>query len=83
MNKRLIPLACVVIMLSACGGAGSGESPAPAPTAQVPASASQSVEGMMSYLGVLIASRADGLEPVDLGAATAPTGDTIEPQPIN
>ncbi len=66
-------------MLAACGGDNFQTPPA---TSQVPASASQSVDGFIEYLKMLVASSADMLEPVDTSMVTAPTDDTIEPQAI-
>ena len=69
-------------VLAACGGGGDDT---PAPTAQVPASASASTDGFVSYLKALVASTStDGLEPVDVGAVTPPPGDDAsEPQVID
>jgi len=69
--------ACV---LAACGG---NNDTTPAPTTQVPASASQTVSGFISYLQALVASAADMLEPVDVSAVTPPTDDTAEPQTVD
>ena len=81
MKKTLLAAALAAAVLAACGG-GDNNAPPP-PTAQVPASASQSVEGFISYLRDLVASMADTLEPVDTGAVTPPTDDTAEPQKVD
>ena len=81
MKKTLLASALAAGVLAACGG-GDNNAPPP-PTAQVPASASQSVEGFISYLRDLVASMADTLEPVDTSAVTPPTDDTAEPQKVD
>ena len=81
MKKTLFAAALAAGVLAACGG-GDNNAPPP-PTAQVPASASQSVEGFISYLRDLVASMADTLEPVDTSAVTPPTDDTAEPQKVD
>ena len=50
---------------------------------QVPASASQSVDGFIAYLQALVVSSADMLEPVDTSMVTAPTDETSEPQVVD
>ncbi len=71
--------------LTACGGGGddtSAHTPAP-PTAQVPASASSSVAGLLDYLKALVTSEADTLEPVSLVGFSPTTSDTEEPRALN
>jgi len=68
-------------LLAACGGSDFQSSP-PA-TSEVPASASQSIDGFVAYLKDLVASAADMLEPVDTSAVTGPVDDTSEPQKID
>jgi hypothetical protein len=80
--KKLIILSIVAsAALAACGG--SDDNPTPAVTAEVPASASASPAGFISYLMALVSSDADTLEPVDVSAVTPPADDTSEPTPIN
>ena len=70
-------------VLVGCGGGGHDNSAAaPAPTAQVPASASQSINGFISYIAALIATAADTLEPVDVSGVTPPTDETSYPTPL-
>lgn len=69
------------LVVSACGGDDFQEDP-PA-TSQVPASASQSVDGFIEYLRRLVVSSADMLEPVNTTGVTAPTTETAEPQVVN
>ncbi len=69
-------------LLSACGGDDFNNT-APPVTSEVPASASQSVDGFIAYLKQLVVVMDDTLEPVDTSSVTAPTDDTAEPQPIN
>ena len=77
------PLAAVAVslLLVACGG-DDGDATPPA-TSQVPASASQSVDGWIDYLKRLIASAADTLEPVDTSTVTPPTSETTEPSVVD
>jgi hypothetical protein len=84
MKTRLTyAAATLVAMLSACGGGNPTDTADPPMSSAVPADASQSVAGMTVYLAGLAASKNDTAEPVDLGAATLPTDNTIEPQAIN
>jgi hypothetical protein len=81
MKKTLLAASFAAALLGACGG-GDDHTPPP-PTAQVPASASQSVDGFIGYLRQLVVSMADMLEPVDTSAVTPPTDDTAEPQTVD
>ncbi|HEX4236070.1 MAG TPA: hypothetical protein VH041_17425 [Caldimonas sp.] len=81
MKKTLLAASFAAAVLGACGG-GDDHTPPP-PTAQVPASASQSVDGFIGYLRQLVVSMADMLEPVDTSAVTPPTDDTAEPQTVD
>ena len=82
LSKKLLFSAALAAagVLSACGG---GDYQAVPVTSQVPDSASQSVQGFISYLQVLVVSAADTLEPVDTSMVTAPTDDTSEPQVVD
>ena len=82
MKKTLLAAALAAAVLAACGG-GDDNAPPPPPTSQVPASASQSVDGFIAYLRDLVVSMADMLEPVDTSAVTPPTDDTAEPQKVD
>lgn len=90
-NRRCAGLALaltVTLLLSACGGsshhsADTGTPAAPPPTSEIPASASQSIMGFISYLKLLVDSVADQLEPVDTSMVVAPADDTGEPVAIN
>jgi hypothetical protein len=81
MKKTLCAAIVAASLLGACGG--SDDPPPPPATSQVPASASQSVDGFIGYLKELVASMADMLEPVDASAVTPPSDDTAEPQPVD
>ncbi|HEY2187757.1 MAG TPA: hypothetical protein VGH48_04270 [Caldimonas sp.] len=81
MKKTLLAATIAAAVLGACGG--DNNPPPPPPTTQVPASASQSVDGFISYLRQLVVSMADMLEPVDTSAVTPPTDDTAEPQTVD
>ncbi|MEO8806194.1 MAG: hypothetical protein ABI433_08930 [Burkholderiaceae bacterium] len=83
MKKSLMILAlCAVALLAACGGGGD-DNATPAATTEVPASASASVAGLISYLKLLVAASADTLEPVDVSAVTPPVGDAAEPDTVD
>jgi len=73
---------CAAFMLVACGGGDDAPPPPPA-TAEVPGSASASVDGFVAYLKELVASAADMLEPVDVSAVTPPGSETTEPTPVD
>jgi hypothetical protein len=81
MKKTLLAAAIAAAVLGACGG--DNNPLPPPPTSQVPASASQSVDGFIGYLRQLVVSMADMLEPVDTSAVTPPTDDTAEPQTVD
>lgn len=82
MKKHLLLTAFgLAALLAGCGGGGGDDTPAP--TAQVPASASASVGGFISYVKALVASPADMLEPVDVRNLTAPTDEASEPQVVD
>ena len=66
-------------MVAACGG-NNNDPPA---TSEVPASASQSIDGFIAYLKRLVVSSAETLEPVDTSMVTPPTDETSEPQVVN
>jgi ABC-type phosphate transport system substrate-binding protein len=91
MTKARGVAACgALAVLAACGGGGgSDEAPppvqpsAPPPTAAVPASASASVSGFVTYLMQLVAAPADTLQPVDVNQVTPPTSETASPMPTN
>ncbi|MEO8836675.1 MAG: hypothetical protein ABI364_08035 [Caldimonas sp.] len=82
MKKTLLAVSLTAALLAACGGGGD-DNPAPPATSQVPASASQSPSGFISYLMQLVASAADTLEPVDTSAVVGPTDDTGEPVKVD
>ena len=67
-------------LVTACGGDDFRSAPA---TSEVPASASQSIDGFIAYLRELVASPAEGLEPVDTTGVTGPSDETNEPQTVN
>jgi len=81
MKKTLLAALAAASVLAACGG--GDDNAAPPPTTQVPAVASQSVDGFIGYLRDLVASMADMLEPVDTSAVVPPTDDTAEPQKVD
>jgi len=84
MRKTLLAAAVAAALLAACGG-GDDDNVATVPpaTSEVPASASQSPDGFIAYLQLLVASVADMLEPVDTAAALPPADDTGEPKTVD
>ena len=70
------------LVLFGCGG-NDDDNPPPAATSQVPAGASQSIAGFISYLQELVVASADTLEPVDTGLVTGPTDETSEPVKVD
>lgn len=82
--KKLLLLTAVATttLLAACGG-NDNPTPLPIPvssTAAVPASASASIDGMVSYLTLLVAVKNDNVdEPVDVSAFAPPVSNTTEP----
>jgi hypothetical protein len=80
--RPVLGVLCAAAMLVACGG-GDDAPPPPAATAEVPGSASGSVDGLVAYLKQLIASAADMLEPVDVSAVTPPGSETAEPTTVD
>ena len=82
MKKSMVLAFCALATLAACGGGGDDNSSPPA-TSQVPASASMTAAGFVGYLGALVASAADMLEPVDVSNVTPPTDDKAEPTVVD
>ena len=79
-NRGLAAAVFAAALLAACGGNDYQVVPA---TSQIPASASASTDGFISYLQRLVASAADMLEPVDTSMVTAPTDETSEPKVVD
>ena len=84
--KRITTLlapAALALLLAACGG-GYVEPPVAAANrlAEVPASASQSIAAMASYMGTLAALPADTREPLAVDSFDPPKPDDREPEPV-
>jgi hypothetical protein len=77
---RAAPLA-LALVLTACGGGGYDAPPPQAadPLVAIPASASQSVSGMVSYMQSVQPLDAEAHDPVSLDAYSAPIADEMEP----
>lgn len=76
--KRPLAALAIALFLAGCGG-NDDDTPAPAPTTEVPASATQSVSGLVAYMNQLIANMTnDTSEPVLVGTAVLPVDDTTE-----
>ena len=80
MKTTLLAALSAAALVAACGGS---DFQTPAATSEVPASASQSIDGFIAYLKELVVSSADMLEPVDTSSVTAPTDETSEPQKVD
>ncbi len=82
LRYALVALA-VAASLGGCGGGGdggdSGPAPAPERTTDVPASARQSVSGLLAYMNELIGMTSSTSEPILVGDAVLPTDDAAEP----
>jgi hypothetical protein len=70
------------VLVAACGGGGGDDAPPPAATDAVPASASQSVGGLVSYLKALTAAAPEDKEALDVSAFAPPQPDDTEPQTL-
>ncbi len=88
LRKQLLLVALgTVALLTACGGGGSNDvtmTPTTPPVAAVdlPASASQSVEGVITYAKAQVAATSETSDPQNLGTATLFTDETSEPSTI-
>jgi hypothetical protein len=83
MKTQWMAVSATALLLVACGGGGDVDvQQANDPLAAVPASASQSTQGMVSYLGALPPLDAEAREPVPLNALMLPTSETDEPQDV-
>lgn len=87
MFKLNIPTSLVALAVaaavSACGSGGGGGGPTvPVVTTDVPASAQQSVSGLITFINGLIAATSETSEPILIGDAVLPIDDTAEFTPI-
>ncbi|MDP9045052.1 MAG: hypothetical protein M3O01_09630 [Pseudomonadota bacterium] len=82
-NAKLTAAAAMVATAAVLAGCGGGGDSLPPPTSQVPATASVSVAGFISYIQALVASPADTLEPVDVSTLVPPKDETSEPTPVD
>ena len=82
--KRIAFLAAVaaVASLAGCGGGGSSSAPVAA-TDAIPASATQSAQGLTNYLVDLSKDDSETKDPLDLSNFVPATSDTDEPQPVS
>ena len=88
LRKSAPRLAALVLVaaLSACGSGGGGGADDPSPpnagagpsSGDVPASALQSVDGLITFVDMLVATMTnDTSEPILLGESALPVDDTI------
>ena len=91
MFKLNIPTTLVTLAVaaavSACGGGGGGGGgggpTVPVVTTDVPASAQQSVSGLITFInGLIVDATSETSEPILIGDAVLPVDDTVEPTPI-
>ena len=75
-------LAGTVMALSACGG-GSGSAPPAVPSLEVPAEASASSAGLVTFLTTLNVTDAEDREPVGIAAFDPQQPEDTEPQALN
>lgn len=81
---RILPAGlAAIVLLAACGGGSGGDAPPAPPSLEVPASASTSTAGMVSYLTTLNTTDAEDREPVDIAAFNPQQPDDTEPQALN
>jgi hypothetical protein len=84
--RKLIwmPVVAAGLLLAACGGSSDdGTLPQAAdPLSEVPASASQSSSGLVSYLDSLRPLSAETRDPASLDSFLPPTADDTEPQAV-
>jgi hypothetical protein len=79
MKRSSLIVWAAAAVLAGCGGGGGGDTtPTPEATDAVPASASQSVAGMMSYLVALATAMADEKEALDVSSFAPPQPDDAE-----
>jgi hypothetical protein len=71
-------------LLAACGGGGGYDDPPtpPAATDAVPASASQSVAGLLSYLVALTGIASENKEALDVSSFAPPQPENTEPETV-
>lgn len=72
-------LGAAALLLAACGG--GSDAPAPVPpvvTTDVPASATQSPAGLLTYVDSQVGAPSDSAEPVLVGDAVLPVDDSTE-----
>lgn len=67
-----------LLVLAGCGGGGSADNSSSTPTL---ATAAASVEGLLAYMKVAVATTIETTEPIDISTFVAPTSDTTEPDP--
>ncbi len=74
----------VAVAMSACGGSSSNDAPANVPPSiEVPADASASTGGLVTYLATLNVTDAEDREPVGIVAFNPQQPDDTEPQALN
>lgn len=82
-TKLLLASLIVAAGVAGCGGGGGGDDTPPAATDAVPASASRSVAGLLSYLVALTALQPEDKEAIDVSAFAPPQPEDTEPQALD
>jgi hypothetical protein len=79
-----MPVVVAGLFLAACGGGGGDSTPAQAvdPLMEVPASASQSPAGLVTYLDSLRPLNAETRDPAPLDSFLPPTAEDTKPQAV-
>jgi ABC-type glycerol-3-phosphate transport system substrate-binding protein len=80
MKIRLVAPLAAAFVLAACGGGGGDAPQAVDPLAGVPASASQSQAGLLTYMNQLPPLDAEARDPMALDAFMPPSTEDGEPQ---
>lgn len=78
--RLMAPLAAALVLVACGGGGGDTLPPAADPLAGVPAAASASTDGLLSYMNQLPPLDADMRDPMALDGFMPPTSDDSEPQ---
>lgn len=78
---KLWTVLAAALVVAGCGGGGD-DAPPPAATDAVPASASQSVSGLFTYLMALVLLQPEDKEALDVSAFSPPQPDDIEAQAL-
>lgn len=85
-SHSIASLVAALLLLAACGGGGGQDGTSPQaddPLVAVPSRASESPQGLMSYLRSLLPLDAQAREPVPVNAFVPPISEDAEPQDVD